>query len=90
MGYSTDQYKTILSDLIKKQMAILGPMVAISTATKVGGMALDSSGIVTDVLGDPETTLSSLTNAYTKLSGEITKNTLKDILEKRNYEQSSS
>lgn len=82
MSEDIDQYKTILTDLIKKQIVILGPSVALGTAKKVAGLQVGDDGTVTEISGDAHTVLSNLAQAYMSLSGQIAQNTLSSILEK--------
>lgn len=75
-------YKNILSDLVKKQMVMLGPSVALGTARKVSGLTVSDDGSVTDISADPKTTMEGVVNAYMNLSGQIAQMTMKTILEK--------
>lgn len=75
-------YKNILSDLIKKQMIMLGPSVALGTARKVPGLNVADDGQVTAISADPKITMTGVVNAYMNLSGQIAQMTMKTILEK--------
>lgn len=77
-----DVYKNMLSDLIKKQMVMLGPNVALGTARKVQGVTVIDDGSVTEITGEPGTVLREVANAYMNLSGQIAQMTLKTILDK--------
>ncbi len=77
-----DVYKNIVSDLIKKQMIILGPDIALSTAQKVQGLTIDKDGNVTEISGDPKAIMEGVTSEYIKFSGEIAQTTLNAVLEK--------
>lgn len=72
----------MLSDLIKKQMVMLGPNVALGTARKVSGVTVSDDGTVTDITSNPGTVLQEVANAFMNLSGQIAQMTLKTILEK--------
>lgn len=75
-------YKSMLSDLIKKQMIMLGPNVALGTARKVSGITVSEDGTVTDITGEPQIVMEGVANAFMSLSGQIAQMTLKTILEK--------
>ena len=77
-----EEYKNMLSDLIKKQMVMLGPGVAIGTARKVAGLSVSEDGTVTEISGDPQVIMEGVANAYMNLSGQIAQMTIKTILEK--------
>lgn len=77
-----DTYKSMLTDLIKKQMVMLGPNVALGTARKVNGLTVSEDGTVTEIMGDPQTVMEGVANSYMSLSGQIAQMTLKTILEK--------
>ncbi len=75
-------YKNLLSDLIKKQMVMLGPSVALSKARKVTSLTVDDSGEVSAISGDPQEALKALAGEYMALSGQIAQMTLDSLLEK--------
>lgn len=76
-----EQYKAVLSDLIQKQMIILGPSVALGTAKKVTSLTIAPDGKVTDISGDPISAIKQIAQVYMNLSGQIAQNTLDSILE---------
>lgn len=77
-----EEYKQILTDLIKKQMIMLGPSVALGTAKKSGTLTISEDGTVSEIKGDPKAAMSALAQGYMALSGQIAQNTLNSILEK--------
>ncbi len=77
-----EDYKNMLSDLIKKQMVMLGPSVAVGTARKVAGLSVGDDGTVTALSGDPQVIMEGVATAYMNLSGQIAQMTIKTILEK--------
>lgn len=81
MDHST-QYQQILTDLIKKQMVILGPNVALGQARKVTGLTVGDDGTVTALSGDPQQILSEVAKQYIALSGQIAQMTLDSIITK--------
>ncbi|MDP2632983.1 MAG: hypothetical protein Q8P25_04665 [Candidatus Curtissbacteria bacterium] len=77
-----EDYLSLLSDLIKKQMVMLGPSVAISKARKVSTLTVSGEGSVTAIGGDPQVALDQLATEYMDLSGQIAQATLASLLEK--------
>lgn len=77
-----EDYQALLSDLVKKQMVMLGPQVALSHARKVQGLTVSEEGQVLSIAGDPHSALNALANGYMQLSGQIAKTTLDSLLEK--------
>lgn len=75
-------YMQVLTDLIKKQMVMLGPNVALGQARKVAGLVVGDDGMVTDLQGDPQQILDSVAKQYMALSGQIAQMTLESIIAK--------
>ncbi len=75
-------YKSMLSDLIKKQMVMLGPNVALGTVRKVEGIEVQDDGQVKKIEGDPQKVVQGVTEAFMNLSGQIAQMTLETVLEK--------
>ncbi len=77
-----NQYQQVLTDLIKKQMVMLGPNVALGQARKVSGLTVLEDGTVQSISGDPQEVLSAVAKQYMDLSGAICKMTLDSIIAK--------
>ena len=79
-----EQYKLVMSEIIAKQIIILGPDIAVLRARKVPEVLLsnDWTGTVLDVKGDPDEVLNKLIDTYVELSGEIVTNALGTIFTK--------
>jgi hypothetical protein len=77
-----EQYKQMLTDLIKKQMVVLGPNIALDKARKVSGLKISDDGNVMSVAGDPQLVLKGVANEYMQLSEQITQMTLNSLVEK--------
>lgn len=75
-------YQSLLTELIKKQMVMVGPGVALSKARKVTSLKISDSGEVTAIEGDPQSSLKQLASQYMDLSGQIAQTTLELLLEK--------
>ena len=79
---SQEDYQSLLSDLVKKQMVMLGPGVALSKARKIASLTVADDGTVRAIAGDPQSALNELANEYMSLSGQIAQTTLNSLLEK--------
>jgi hypothetical protein len=77
-----EDYKQILTDIIKKQIVILGPQIAVLKARNVPGISVSDEGVVTDVGGSEQIILQKLIDEYVALSGEIVKNAVNSIFQK--------
>ncbi len=77
-----EQYKQMLTDLIQKQMVVLGPNIALDKARKVAGLKISDDGSVMDIEGDPQLILKGVANEYMQLSGQIAQMTLNSLVEK--------
>lgn len=82
MPENNNEYKQMLTDLIQKQMVVLGPNIALDKARKVPGVKVTDDGTVLDMDGDPQTVLKGVANEYMALSGQIAQMTLNSLLEK--------
>lgn len=77
-----EEYKKMLTDLIQKQMVVLGPNIALDKAKKIPGLKVTDEGTVLDMDGDPQMVLKGVANEYMTLSGQIAQMTLNTLLEK--------
>jgi len=73
-GLSKDEYKQMLTEIIKKQIVILGPQMAVLKARGVPGLKVTDDGLVTDISEPEQDVLQKLIDEYVALSGEIVKN----------------
>jgi len=81
-GLSKDEYKQMLSEIIEKQIVILGPQIAILKARNVPGLKVSDDGKVTDITDSEQVVLQKLIDEYVALSGEIVKNAVNSIFKK--------
>src|SRR3989338_3308962 len=72
--------KGIFTEVIKRQMAILGPDITLAKVKNVRGIEIDATGTVTKLEGDPKVLLSELINQFVELSWLIFKKTMESIL----------
>lgn len=78
----TENYKSLISEIVHKQMDILGPEIAIRKASNVAGLSIGDDGTVREISGDPQTVLQDLVSEYIALSGEIVRNILSPVFAK--------
>jgi len=79
VGPNTD-YKTVISDVIKKQIVILGPAITIAKARNVKGLTVADDGTVTDIQGAPQEIIQALIDQFIQLSGLIVRKTMEPLL----------
>jgi hypothetical protein len=77
-----EQYLSLFTDIIAKQIVILGPDIAVLKARNVAELTVDDSGVVTAISGDPKVSMEKLIDVYVELSGAIVKGTLAPIFAK--------
>lgn len=81
MQQTTDQdYKSLLSEVIKKQIVILGPDITLAKARNVKGLTVSDDGTVTEITGEPQTITQNLIDQFVQLSGLIVKKTMEPLL----------
>lgn len=79
---SSQDYQNLLTEVIQKQIAILGPDIAILKARNVRGLSVSDDGTVTKMEGDAVDLLQNLIDEYVSLSGLIVKKTMEPLLSK--------
>ncbi|MCL5435811.1 MAG: hypothetical protein M1275_01910 [Patescibacteria group bacterium] len=79
---SREQYQELMSEIIQKQIAILGPDIALHKAEQVPGLKLDRSGKVVALSGSEQEVLQALIDRYIELSGQIVKSILGPVFAK--------
>jgi hypothetical protein len=73
-------YKLLLTQVIQKQMVILGPTIALSKARNVKGLEVSDDGTVTQTQGQPQELIQGLIDQFVQLSGLIVKKTMEPLL----------
>lgn len=74
------EYQKLLSDVIKKQIIILGPTITIAKARNVSGLTVSDDGTVTAISGNPQEITQHLVEQFMELSGLIVKKTMEPLL----------
>lgn len=78
---SIDDYKHLISEIIKKQITLLGPAIALSRARNATGVSIGDDGTVSDMKGDPKEALQKVVDEYFIFSGLIVRGTMESILQ---------
>ena len=73
-------YKKLLTEVIQKQMVILGPSISLAKARNVKGLVVTDDGTVTDIQGPPQALIQGLIDQFVQLSGLIVKKTMEPLL----------
>ena len=77
---SDSDYKKILTEVIQKQMVILGPSISLAKARNVKGLTVADDGSVTNIEGKPQELIQGLIDQFVQLSGLIVKKTMEPLL----------
>jgi hypothetical protein len=79
MQPNTD-YKKLLTEVIQKQMVILGPSISLAKARNVKGLTVADDGTVVNIEGQPQELIQGLIDQFVQLSGLIVKKTMEPLL----------
>lgn len=77
---NSEESNKILTEVIRRQMAILGPDITLAKVKNVPGLEVDANGIVIKAEGDTQIILQNLINQFVELSGLIVKKTMESII----------
>ena len=73
-------YKKLLTEVIQKQMVILGPSITLAKARNVKGLTVADDGTVVNIEGQPQALIQGLIDQFVQLSGLIVKKTMEPLL----------
>lgn len=73
-------YKALLTQVIQKQIVILGPTITLAKARNVKGLTVADDGTVTEINGQPQALIQGLIDQFVQLSGLIVKKTMEPLL----------
>lgn len=77
-----EDIKNTIGEVVKKQIIILGPDIAILKAREVVGLEISDSGDVVAISGDPLIVLQNLVDKYVSLSGMIVRKAMEPLIQK--------
>lgn len=80
-------HKKLLTQVIQKQMVVLGPDITLMKARNVPGLIVLPNGTVTQFSGDPQEVIHRLVDQFMQLSGLIVKKTMEPLLDGYNAQQ---
>lgn len=75
-----EDYQKLLTDVIKKQIVVLGPNITLAKARNVKGLTIADDGTVTQITANPQEVTQQLVNQFMELSGLIVKKTMEPLL----------
>lgn len=82
MSDQNQDYQKLLTEIIQKQVAILGPAIAVMKAKNIPGLDVKDDGTVISIEGDAQEIVKKLVDQYVDLSGQIVKNALSSVFAK--------
>jgi hypothetical protein len=82
MSDQNQDYQKLLTEIIQKQVAILGPSIAVMKAKNISGLEVQDDGTVVSIEGNPQEIVRNLVDEYVDLSGQIVKNALSSVFVK--------
>jgi hypothetical protein len=74
------EYQKLLTEVIRKQIVILGPSITLAKARNVQGLTVADDGTVTSLNGNPQLLTQQLIEQFMELSGLIVKKTMEPLL----------
>lgn len=77
---SSQDYQKLFTDVIKKQIILLGPDITLAKARNVKGLMVSDDGTVTAINGNPQEMIQALIDQFVQLSGLIVKKTMEPLL----------
>lgn len=75
-----EDYKKLLTEVIQKQIVILGPTITLAKARNVKGLTISDDGTVIAMQGQPQELIQALIEQFVQLSGLIVKKTMEPLL----------
>lgn len=78
--HSDQEYKKLLTEVIQRQIMLLGPTIAVTKARQVPGIAVADDGTVVSFTGDPQQLTQQLIEQFVELSGLIVRKTMEPLL----------
>lgn len=75
------EYQIILSQVIKKQLAVLGPDVTLTKLAKINGIKVSDTGTIMSIHEDPTALSEELIEEFMSLSGPVVHATMQPLLD---------
>ncbi len=80
MQQADRQYQKLLTEIIKKQIVILGQDITLTKARNVKGLTISEDGTITAITGNPQELVHELIDQFLELSPQIVNKTIEPIL----------
>jgi hypothetical protein len=80
MNNAAQDYQKLLTEVLQKQIIILGPEITLLKARNVQGLNVADDGHVTSISGDPKETAIKLLEQFRELSPLLVKKTMNQLL----------
>jgi hypothetical protein len=80
MNNAAQDYQTLLTEVLQKQIIVLGPQITLTKARNVQGLSVSDDGHVNSISGDPKEVSIKLLEQFRELSPLLVKKTMKDLL----------
>jgi hypothetical protein len=80
MNNAAQDYQKLLTEVLQKQIIILGPEITLLKARNVPGLSVADDGHVTSISGDPKETAIKLLEQFRELSPLLVKKTMNQLL----------
>jgi hypothetical protein len=80
MTNAATDYQKVLTEVLQKQIVILGPAITLVKARNVEGVHIDDSGRVTSLDGDPHALSVKVLEQFRELSPLLVKKTMRPLL----------
>jgi hypothetical protein len=84
VSLTREQAERTISEIVKKQMTILGSEVAYRQANSVAGLTVQRNGEAKITSREPVAVIEALTASYVELIGPVVRNTIDPILKRSN------
>lgn len=78
----TQDFKALISEYIKKQMIILGPVVAVEKARKVDKIRVKDDGTVIQIIGEGKEAMAMVESEYESMIGSIAHTVFLRVIDK--------
>ena len=80
MNNPATDYQKVLTEVLQKQIVILGPAITLVKARNVEGVNIDDTGRVTSLEGDPHALSVKVLEQFRELSPLLVKKTMRPLL----------
>lgn len=80
MEPTTEDFKQLLTEIIKKQIIVFGPSISLAKARSINGLTVLDDGTVTQAIGTTEQLANDLIDQFNQLSSSVVKKTIEPFL----------